>query len=497
MTAYLSPAPSISILHMSAPPEPPRELSSSWSSRIVRSLRTIHRPVDARLLALFRMLFGAVMFYETRYYIQVGVPGVGLTAPKVLFKYDGLEWLHPLTEAGMTNLLDVMGLLALAIMVGLFHRVATALFTLGFAFIFFQDKALYNNHLYLFFLLGGMLSCMAASRVWSVDRALPWNKGLPTSVPLWMPLLLRVQLFIVYFYGGIAKLNGDWLIHHQPMRAALENWTRGTDWHGFMTAAPTVMFFTYGGLLFDLVIGFLLWFPRTRLLGVLGMLFFNVTNHLMFDDIGVFPFVMIGATMLFIDPDAFGRWWDRNLGGRKVPSGKRKGGNALIEIGGKHRVVNTLLVVYLTFQLLFPLRWVVLPWDVDWTSIGQRFSWRMKVQTRDLRGMAWTVRDRSGNSTPVDVTSFVNTMQVQQMAHDPRCAVRFARWLKQDLVNRGYGIASVHAEIILSYNGRPFRYLFDPDQDLSGLKPDIWHPERWIPPMDAPGLLVTPPERGG
>ena len=50
---------------------------------------------------------------------------------------------------------------------------------------------------------------MQPHRAFSLDRRR--HPEWPTTVPRWNVLLLRFQLFIVYFYGAIAKLNPDWL----------------------------------------------------------------------------------------------------------------------------------------------------------------------------------------------------------------------------------------------------------------------------------------------
>ena len=63
-------------------------------------------------------------------------------------------------------------------------------------------------------LLALLLSVMPAERAFSLDRMR--HPSMPAIVPRWNVLLLRVQLFIVYFYGAIAKLNPDWL-RGEPM----------------------------------------------------------------------------------------------------------------------------------------------------------------------------------------------------------------------------------------------------------------------------------------
>ena len=62
-----------------------------------------------------------------------------------------------------------------------------------------------------------------------------------------------------------------------------------------------VYLISYGGLLFDLLIVPLLLWRRTRPLAFLVALAFHLTNWYLFN-IGIFPWLMIAATLLFFPP---------------------------------------------------------------------------------------------------------------------------------------------------------------------------------------------------
>ncbi len=441
-------------------------------------LTDLHRPVDGRLLALFRIVFGIAMFYEMSDWRSIGLVQLGIVAPKLLFTYEGLAWITPFSEHTMDLILAGAALAALCMAAGLFHRIAAVYFWAAFTFLFLQDKAFYNNHLYLFSLLALLLCFMPASRVWSLDALLFRKDRMPRTVPVWTTMLLRIQFVIVYFYGGLAKLNSDWLLHQQPMRTALDS--VGPAMHDLATSAFSVYFFTYGGLLFDLCIGALLWAKRTRRYAIPFALAFNITNHFLFDDIGVFPFVMIPSILLFFDPEEFAAWLDRGKAkGKKAPGI----GEDVLPTTLQRSVANVLIVCYLAFQLLFPLRWMVLPGHVDWTTIGQRFSWRMKITSRSPQRIAYYFVAPNGEKRAVDANAMINSQQLMYTAEDVRMAVQFAHFLKRGAAEHGHPEFKVTSEIVISYNGRPVRYLFPPDQDLSALTIDPWHPDEWVPPL--------------
>ena len=68
-----------------------------------------------------------------------------------------------------------------------------------------------------------------------------------------------------------------------------------------------VFFFSYGGMLFDLLIVPALLWSRTRPFAFVFCIFFHVTNKMLFD-IGIFPFLAIAATTIFFSPD-----WPRRV----------------------------------------------------------------------------------------------------------------------------------------------------------------------------------------
>ena len=86
-----------------------------------------------------------------------------------------------------------------------------------YAYQFLIDEALYDNHDYLIVLLGLLLAVVPAHRFFSLDarrrRALASE-----TVPRWALWLLRFQIAVPYVFGGLAKLDADWLLRAQPMK---------------------------------------------------------------------------------------------------------------------------------------------------------------------------------------------------------------------------------------------------------------------------------------
>ena len=179
--------------------------SSAIPSNNKKSIGTwLNRPVDPINLAVFRILFGLSLIYEILFLFKIGfVENFLLNGPS--FKYDFFHFLEPMSEGMMNLVLVVLLICAIGITIGKFFKLSAVVFTLLFAYIFFLDRGYYNNHLYLFFLLTFLLSFSKANSALSLDK----KARKIGQLPRYLLLIIQLQIVIVYFYGGIAKLNSD------------------------------------------------------------------------------------------------------------------------------------------------------------------------------------------------------------------------------------------------------------------------------------------------
>jgi hypothetical protein len=468
-----------------------------------RLLRRLSAPVDAASLGCFRAAFGAILLFEVVDYFRRGWIARYWIEPAWHFAYWGFEWVRPWPGAGMYAHFAALGGLALCVALGLFARTAAALFCAGFTWVFLLDQARYMNHLYLVCLVSGLLALVPAQRAFSLDAL---RRPGPPFVPAWALWLLRAQFAVVYAFGGLAKLGPDWL-SGAPMRLVLagvpplppplERWL-ATEW--------AVRFFTFGGLAFDLlVVPALLWRP-TRSLALTASVFFHLSNAWMFR-IGIFPWLMLAATTLFLEPG-----WPRRLLARLRLAAPGPGGQASGVQGPAGRAPGSpapgpqaprapgwllaLLALYLGAQLLLPLRHLLYPGDPSWTEEGHRFAWRMKLHVkRALRPRFEVVAD--GRRFPVDVDGHLARWQSLRMATRPHLIHDFARHLAELWREEGYRRVEVYADVRASLNGRGPQPLVDPRVDLAA-QPRTLRPAAWIFPLVEPlPPPVRPPRRPG
>lgn len=431
--------------------------------------------VDVASLVFFRIAFGALMFVEVLRYFTYGWIERYYIAPSFHFTYLGFGWVQPWPGAGMYLHFAALGVLSLFILAGFWYRAAAALFCIGFTYVFLLDEARYLNHFYLICLLSLLLVFMPAHRSFAVDA---WRRPEIRSdvAPAWTVWLLRTQIGILYFYGGVAKLNADWLAGN-PLRAWLAARSDFPIIGPLFLYEPTVQLFTFGSLAFDLlVVPFLLW-RRTRPVAFGVAVAFHALNWRLFN-IGIFPPLMIAATCLFFDPDWPRKIW-RRVRPAAAPGAQTQAGAA--PWWSRDRVTIALVAFYVAVQVVVPLRHFLYPGDVNWTEEGHRFSWRMKL--RDKIGhvdfAATNVATRA--TWAVAPHTYLMNWQLAEMTSRPDMILQLCHHVADNFRGRA-GNAEVRAQASLSLNGRRPQLLIDPDVNLAGEARSLW-PAKWIVPL--------------
>ncbi len=412
--------------------------------------------MDLASRAVFRIAFGLMMFVEVLRYTSYGWVTEYYVQPTFHFGYFGLEWVKPWPGSGMYWHFAALGLLALCITAGLFYRVAAALFAVGITYVFLLDQTHYLNHMYLICLLSALMVLLPGDRLWSLDVKL---RGVERRdfAPRWSLVMIQLQLGLVYFFGGIAKLEPDWL-SGVPGAMFLEDSDLTRPLTGSVIATRM---FAVSGALFDLFIVPALVWRRTRPFAIAAVLFFNLFNFNLFD-IGIFPWLMLAATPIFFSPD-----WPRGVLStaqpRTAPAPEaRVNGWILGLLGG-----------WFLIQLVLPLRHWLYPGDVNWTEEGHNFSWHMKLRVKygDLR--FFSVDPRTRVRAEVDPHRYLTERQVTKMSTRPDMIVLFARFLGERLD------AEIYAHSWVSLNGRPDAPIVDPRVNLAAVERSL-RPASWI-----------------
>ena len=196
-------------------------------------------------------------------------------------RFPLFSFLKPLDMQYMVLLYGLMFLGALGIALGFRYRISCLLFLTIYCYMFFLDKTTWNNHSYLYGLIGFLLLITDGNRYMSIDGLV--NKSIRNiHVPLWNYTLLRLQVFLVYFIAGLKKTDFDWISGYSMVDIA-SHWVFD-PFKLFLTHEQITLFIVhYSGLFIDLFVGFMLFFDKTRILGTLISSSFHLMNSRMFN----------------------------------------------------------------------------------------------------------------------------------------------------------------------------------------------------------------------
>lgn len=426
----------------------------------------LERPIDAASFAAFRIMLGAVLALALVRSLQKGVVEQAFIAPELFFPGYGFGFLPPPGRLAYA-LYGVLALAAACIALGLFTRLAAACFCLLFTYLHFVDLTNYLNHYYLISLLTGLLTLVPNGNVAALS-------GTPSALPSWVLFLFRFQLGVVYFFGGVAKLKSDWLLRGEPLGTWLAANTDLPVLGPLFRFGAAAYLVSWLGALYDLSIPFALTYRRTRPYAYVFVVVFHLLTARLFQ-IGVFPYLMIVGSLLFLDPS-----WPRRLLRRPVPRASSLPPRSAAPLAA--------LALYALVQLLMPLRHWLYPGDVLWTEQGYRFAWN--VMLIEKTGAArFRVQDRATHRTrTVLPSSLLTRAQTKAMATQPDLILAFAHELARRERAQGHEVA-VYADVFAVLNGRAPARLIDPTVDLSRQR-DTFAPKAWIVPR-AP----APPRR--
>lgn len=466
--------------------------------RYLQVLRWMYTPTDGASVAVFRMGFGAIMMWEVWRYFSHNWIAAYYTGKQLYFTYPLFHWVHPwptleLMEAHFL----FMALCGLLVALGLFYRPAAVGLFLSFSYVFLLEEARYLNHFYFVILVALAMICIPAHRVWSLDAYIkskwarwPFLRTDTGFMDTWAVWYIRLLFGITYFYGGIAKLTPDWLRGYP-----LSDWISGSD--DVFLIGPYVherwmgLFLSYSGLLLDLAFVPLLLWRKTRWLGFTFALAFNLMNAELFS-IGIFPWMMIVGTLIFFEPDWPRKLWDNltlDKPSRLAYSQKRwqeiwRRGE-LSNFTTVQKVMASFLIFFALYQLLFPLRHWLYPGSVHWTEEGHKFSWHMKLRSKNGNA-TFVIKDREADKTwGLDPRQFLNNRQYGKMITRPDMILFFAHWLRDYYKETENIDVDVYADAWSSLNGRKPQRLIDPSVNLAEVH---WSPlpSSWIVPLHTP-----------
>ncbi len=442
------------------------------------SIPNFFKTVDFSSIVLFRIAFGAIMLIEVfRYFDHNWIARYWINTP-TNFPYWPFLSLKPLAGDGMNYLFIALGILSVLMMIGLFYRASTILFFFSFTYIFLLEQTRYLNHFYLIILLCFVMIFIPAHRSFSLD-ALWFKKIRSDYIPIWCLWVLRFMIGIPFFFGGIAKINPDWLAG-QPLQMWLSNDTDFPIIGRFFTEKWMILILSYSGLLIDILLVPMLLFKRTRIWAFLIGVLFHLMNSKLFT-IGIFPWFMIASTTLYFSPN-----WPRVLFykilGKEIPQNSCSIAKptTVVVLKSEKRIVAA-LTIWALLMIIIPLRHFLIPGNVSWTEEGHKYAWHMKLRSKKGKGrFIVKAKDHSFIDTLV-LSKQLPRWQYRVAITKPSVIWQMAHLIKRGYAKRGQDVA-VYADIKARLNGRPYQQFINPEIDIASEAFPVWKAD-WIIPL--------------
>jgi uncharacterized membrane protein YphA (DoxX/SURF4 family) len=411
-------------------------------------------------LAVFRIGLGIIMIMHLLPLIK-RVKNYHIADSVLYFPHRGWEWLPLLSEGVLLSIVGVSIVCMIAFTLGLMMRYTGLIASLTYLYFILIDKFYFNNHYYLLALMVALCAFTVADRSLSLRKDRVHYRTLISGEHYFV---LRLMLCLVFFYGGIAKINPYW-ISGDVCHEILKDSPFGSG--GFMTGL-----LTWGGLLFDLGIGFLLLIPRTRWIAFALALSFNVMNAIIFDDISWFPYFMIFSTVLFLPGMPV---YDDRL---RVA----KGGKDDVLQGSKFTGGLTLgMTFFFAFQLLFPLRHYLLNGYSDWTGQGHYFSWRMKSFTKEA-SLDLYLLDKANPTSKQALNIGLDNYTIQRAAAMPDMVLRIAEYVADKVSRQGDTNFAILCDYKVNLNNQGLQTAIKPNVDLLELDYNMMRNNDWLLP---------------
>jgi uncharacterized membrane protein YphA (DoxX/SURF4 family) len=312
-----------------------RSVSEAWN-------RFWFTPTDPATLSLIRVFAGAMLLYthlvwtwelEAFFGPEGWLPLEAIRHPDERFQWTYFNFIESSWLLWTVHIFNLLVFFCLTI--GLFSRTAAVIAfisTLSYVIrvspgaFWGLDKV--NCMLAMYLMVGPCGACYSVDRLWRMRQGAA-AVVLPTISANLAIRLIQVHLSLVYFYSGLAKLQGGawsdgtavWLsIANQEYQSLDLTWMADYPWLMDMLTHATVFW--------ELFYCALIWPRLTRpwmLLGAIGVHGFIAIGLGM----KTFGLVMLIANLAFISPEAVRRWFDplaRRISLAVVGDGAGQGG---------------------------------------------------------------------------------------------------------------------------------------------------------------------------
>ncbi|WP_296621830.1 HTTM domain-containing protein [Marivirga sp.] len=424
-------------------------------------------------LATFRVAFGVMMLASIIRFGANGWIAKQYIEPEFYFSYYGFEWIQSWGNPGMYILFALMGIAAIGIALGAFYKYSASLFFLSFTYVELIDKTNYLNHYYFVSIIAFLLILVPANKAYSVDA---WRmKKQDFYVPAWSIHIIILQLSLVYFFAGLAKLQSDWLLEALPLKIWLPSRADTPIIGALLDYKWTAYFFSWFGAFYDLTIPFFLLWKRTRVFAYLTVIAFHFMTAALFQ-IGMFPYIMVVSTLIFFSEDFHKKLWNKLFPQRTQDLQKSIAYS-------NPAVLKYFIILYFGLQILLPFRYTLYPGKLFWTEQGYRFSWRVMLMEKMGYSQFTVTVPEQNKSYEVFPNQYLTPVQEKMMNTQPDMILQFAHFLRDKYQTDFDAEVEVFVESYAAVNGKGSRPFINPEVNLATIERGYQH-KNWVLPYN-------------
>jgi hypothetical protein len=396
-------------------------------------------PVSIYPLVALRLCFGTAMALWALVMMVSGHVGQLYKDTTIHFPFKGLEWITPLPYEFMLLIFSALIVVALFMAAGWYFRRSAMLFILFFSYVSFCDKAAYLSYYSFVILIAFMLLVSPAHRLFSLDLLRKPHIRVDYA-PHWLLLAFKLQVVMLFFFAGMAKLNYDWLFTGLPITLWLQDVFFSFGWSAeVLFSNPWIgISLSWCLVLFDFILPHFLMDTRTSKKAFGLVVLVQVPGMLIFPT-GMFPLLVLLMCTVFLPHEPI------HLLVSKISyflydffqfKGEvfNPGGVFMLKYK-MERLFPVIAAIYFSIQILLPI-YLFLSWgSFQWANKAFHFSWDLNVNQHRKPNIEFVKVNRLlGHIEPIEVDHLINAFQKKEMANDPEMLKTFIMALEHNTV---------------------------------------------------------------
>jgi hypothetical protein len=271
------------------------------------------QPVSARPLGAFRIVFGLIVLanlvlvgFDLEYWLTDRGMLQGTEAREVAgaLRFSVLQYAQD--PASVRAFLAATAVLGVLYTIGWHTRSVGVLLYLAMLSIHHRNVLTNSGADALVMIMGFYMMLSPCGAAYSLDALRASRRRGTLAEPLivpWAQRLIQIHLCLIYFDTAVLKCNGSTWLNGTALHYVLYNTEIGRFHLDALTQYPLLInAMTFGGLLIEFALAFLLWFRPTRLWAALAGLSLHLGIAFVVN-IPIFGEMMTACYLTFLAPD--------------------------------------------------------------------------------------------------------------------------------------------------------------------------------------------------